>query len=194
MTLSPNDCLKSNSELMAVLEAIASSDLPQGAVFAGAVYQTIWNRRLGLAATYGIRDYDVMYFDPDLSLEAEEKAEQRLKVLLPAGLAAKVEVRNQARVHLWFGPRFGYAYPPLKDANDALNRALATVHAVNVRLGDGEIRTVAPLGYGDIDAMLFRAGPGGVVPALVEMKARSTLARWPQATFDPRSWEAAPRD
>ncbi|MFJ6025343.1 nucleotidyltransferase family protein [Brevundimonas sp. NPDC092305] len=192
MIREPILCLQSNPELMTVLAAIRSCALPQGAVFAGAVYQTIWNGRLGLEPTYGVRDYDVMYFDDDLSWEAEDRADKQLKTFLPQTLAEKVEVRNQARVHLWFGPRFGYDYPALADADDALNRALATVHAVNVRLGeDDSLQIAAPLGFDDIDAMIFRAGPGGVIPAFVEMKARHTLARWPQATFDPRPWEAA---
>jgi len=65
---------------------------------------------------------------------------------LPEGLQAKVEVRNQARVHLWFGSRFGRDYPPLASAEDALNRALATVHAVSVRLdAQDELIITAPL-------------------------------------------------
>jgi hypothetical protein len=178
---------------MTVLKAIQACTLPQGALFAGAIYQSIWNRRLGLSPTYGIRDYDVIYFDGDLSWEAEDRVERRLKSALPPPLANKVEVRNQARVHLWFGPRFGYDYPPLVDADDALNRALATVHAVSVRLTqDGTLLVTAPLGFEDIDGMVFRAGPGGGVSAFVEQKARDTLARWPQARFDPRPFEPAP--
>jgi len=179
---------------MTVLQAIQDCALPQGAVFAGAVYQSIWNRRLGLDAAYGIRDYDVMYYDADLSWEAEDSIERRLKASLPPHLADKVEVRNQARVHMWFGPRFGHDYPPLANADDALNRAMATVHAISVRLApDGALVISAPLGFDDIDAMVFRAGPGGVTPAFVEMKARHTLARWPQASFDPRPYQASER-
>jgi len=190
MTPSPAECLRSNPELMDVLNAIHACALPQGAVFAGAVYQTIWNVRLGLDAAYGIHDYDVIYFDEDLSWEAEDEAIGRLMERLPEGLRGKVEVRNQARVHLWFGPRFGHDYPPLVSADDALNRALATVHAVSVRLGpDGELQITAPLGFDDIDAMRFRAGPGGGQATFVEAKARQTLARWPQAVFDPRPYE-----
>ncbi len=191
MTLPPADCLRSNPELMEVLAAIRACALPQGAVFAGAVYQTIWNVRLGLNATQGVRDYDVIYFDDDLSWEAENEAIERLANRLSESLRGKVEVRNQARVHLWFGPRFGYDYPPLVSADDALNRALATVHAVSVSMGaQGDLQLAAPLGFGDIDAMVFRAGPGAVDLAAFELKARQTLARWPQAIFDPRPYEA----
>ena len=137
-------------------------------------------------------DYDVIYFDPDLSWEAEDRAIERLKQHLPRNRHARVEVRNQARVHLWFESRFGRSYPPLTSADDALNRAVATVHAVSVRLGaDGTLQLTAPLGFHDIDAMVFRAGPGGAAPDVVEQKAREALARWPQAALDSRPWQGA---
>jgi hypothetical protein len=174
---------------MNVLRAIQACDLPQGAVFAGAVFQTIWNIRLGRDANYGIHDYDVIYFDDEVSWEAEEGWIQRLAPHLPEGLQGKVEVRNQARVHLWFGSRFGRDYPPLASAEDALNRALATVHAVSVRLdAQDELIITAPLGFEDIDAMRYRAGPGGEDATVVQRKANQTLARWPQAAFDPRPY------
>jgi len=37
------------------------------------IAQTIWNIAHGFAPTHGIRDYDLVYFDPsDLSYEAED--------------------------------------------------------------------------------------------------------------------------
>jgi len=199
MTLPPEDHarltshLRGNSELISVLETIRETGLPQGAVFAGAIYQTIWNGMLSLDPSYGIRDYDVIYFHPDVSWEAEDGWERQFKAALPSDLAERVEVRNQARVHLWFGPRFGATYPPLADADEALMRALATVHALSVRLADtGEaLQISAPLGLDDVYAMSFRAGPGGGNRAYVELKARSTLLRWPQATYDPKPWRDA---
>jgi len=189
MTLSHADCLRANPDLMDVLRGIRACDLPQGAVFAGSVFQTIWNVRLGLDAGYGIHDYDVIYFDNDVSWEAEDTSIRRLLQNLPEGLRSKVEVRNQARVHLWFAARFGGVYPPLTSADDALSRALATVHAVSVSLDElGELVVTAPLGFEDVDAMRYRPGPGGGDAAAVAEKARQTLARWPQAVFDPRPY------
>lgn len=187
MTVSHVACLQANTELMDVLRAIRACELPQGAVFAGAVFQTIWNVRLGLNANYGIRDYDVIYFDENLSWEAEDASIQQLARHLPERLRGRVEARNQARVHLWFGSRFGREYPPLASADDALDRALATIHAVSVRLGmQGELVITAPLGFDDIDAMRYRAGPGGEDATVVKRKANEAVARWPQAVFDPR--------
>jgi hypothetical protein len=53
-----------------------------------------------------VKDYDVFYFDEDLSWEAEDAVIQHLGVLTN-DLGVTVEIRNQARVHLWYKQRFG---------------------------------------------------------------------------------------
>jgi hypothetical protein len=60
----------------------------------------------------GIKDYDLFYFDDsDLSWEAENE-------VIRAGEAAfrdlpvAVEIRNEARVHLWYEGRFGVPCAP----------------------------------------------------------------------------------
>ena len=40
--------------------------------FSGAVYQAVWNDVTGRPAGYGIKDYDLGYFDPDASWDAED--------------------------------------------------------------------------------------------------------------------------
>jgi hypothetical protein len=60
-----------------------------------------------------IKDYDVFYFDDeDLSWEAEDTVIQRSKVLFE-DLDVAIEIKNQARVHLWYEQRFGCSYPRL---------------------------------------------------------------------------------
>ena len=49
-----------------------------------------------------------------------------------------VEVRNQARVHLWSEERFGQPYPRLSRSEEALSLFAARTHAVGVRFGAGE--------------------------------------------------------
>ena len=64
---------------------------------------------------HGIRDYDVFYFDADTSWSAENEVIERAAHLF-ADLNVSIEVRNQARVHLWYEEKFGLPYPPLKSA------------------------------------------------------------------------------
>lgn len=74
---------------------------------AGAVFQNVWNAVEHRTPGYGINDYDLFYCDgSDLSWEAEDR------VILAAAqlfddVAATIEVRNEARVHLWYEEKFG---------------------------------------------------------------------------------------
>lgn len=57
--------VRDNPQLMQVLTTVRGLDLPDWRVFSGAVYQAVWNAQTGRPAGYGIRDYDLGYFDPD---------------------------------------------------------------------------------------------------------------------------------
>ncbi|MEM6905222.1 MAG: nucleotidyltransferase family protein, partial [Pseudomonadota bacterium] len=75
--------------------------LPDGWIVAGALYNTVWNVLTGRPPGHGIRDIDVFYFDgSDLSYGAEDQVIRRAsRHFAPE---PPVEIRNQARVHLWF--------------------------------------------------------------------------------------------
>lgn len=73
----------------------------------------MWNVLTGRPSGYGIKDIDLTYFDKkDLSWSAEDSVIQRGQAVFSASLVP-VEIRNQARVHLWFVQRFGLDYAPL---------------------------------------------------------------------------------
>ena len=93
-----------------VNEAIAGElfrlALPDAWIVSGCLVQTAWNVLTGRAVDYGIDDYDIFYFDPDTSWQAEDTVICKLQGLL-ASPGIKVEVRNQARVHLWYPEKHG---------------------------------------------------------------------------------------
>jgi hypothetical protein len=96
-----------------------------------------------------------------------------------------VEVRNQARVHLWFAERFGCAYPQLASADDSLRYYASIVHAVGVRLEeDGRLDVVAPFGLDDIFAMIIR--PNRTLDNATSHEAKAQRARtfWPEVTVE----------
>ena len=94
--------------LMQVLSVARHLNLPDWLVFSGAVYQPVLNHMTGRPLDYGIKDYDLGYFDDsDLSYEAEDAEIRRVKAAFDEPLRSTVEVRNQARVHLWFEAKFG---------------------------------------------------------------------------------------
>ena len=85
----------------AIVEELHRLALPDAWLVAGCLVQTVWNVLTERAIDHGISDYDVFYFDPDTSWEAEDAVIREVHARL-GHLGAKVEIRNQARVHLWY--------------------------------------------------------------------------------------------
>jgi hypothetical protein len=91
-----------------------------------------------------------------------------------------VEVRNQARVHLWFEGRFGEPYAPLPDSATALTRFVSPLFAVAVRLeADDRLTVLAPFGLDDLFAMRLRPNPRRPTNGFARTAA-STAGRWPE--------------
>jgi hypothetical protein len=172
--------LRADPELMMALELLRRLDLPQGWLVAGAIYQSVWNLICGLPRGTGIRDYDLIYFDDrDLSFEAEDAVIRRAAAA-SGELKIPVEIRNQARVHLWYERRFGAPYPPLASAEESLRRYATTTHAVGARLErNGCLAVIAPFGLEDIFGMVLRRNPACPAPTTHAEKARRVKAIWP---------------
>ena len=68
-----SEIVRATPPLMQVLSAARLLCLPDWLVFSGAVYQPVLNHLTGRPLDYGIKDYDLAYFDvSDLSYEAED--------------------------------------------------------------------------------------------------------------------------
>lgn len=175
---------------MRVLETVRALDLPDWMVFSGAVYQPVWNHLTGRAPDYGVKDYDVAYHDDsDTSYEAEDVVIKRVAAAFEPPLRELVEVRNQARVHLWFNKKFGAdePYPPLENSAAALKRFVATAFCVGVRLeADDRLSVWAPFGLEDLFALRLRPNPLRVKGAGGwERTTASAKARWPEISIEP---------
>src|SRR5689334_15019841 len=126
--------LSRNSVLLEVLNRAAGLELPDWYVTAGCLLQTVWNVVTNRPATSGIKDYDVFYFDRgDLSWTAEDRVIEAARHVF-ADLPAEVEVRNEARVHLWYEQKFGTACPPYDSTEAAIDSFAATTCCLGVRL------------------------------------------------------------
>src|SRR3954452_11214079 len=106
-----------------IAEELLRLALPDAWIVAGCLVQTVWNVLTGRAVDYGINDYDVFYFDPDTSWEAEDAVIRKLDDAL-VHLKVKVEARNQARVHLWYAEKPGVPSPPLACSTEGIDRFL----------------------------------------------------------------------
>jgi hypothetical protein len=153
------------------------------AVFSGAVYQRVLNHQTGRDPDYGIKDYDLAYFDPDTSWDAEDAVIKRVAAAFEPPVRDMVEVRNQARVHLWFKDKFGEPYDALPDTDTALSRFVAPAFSVAVRLEDDDrISIAAPFGLSDMFDMILRPNPNRPLAKGWDKAVASARARWPELT------------
>ena len=175
------DIVRADPGLMHVLTTVRSLDLPDWRVFSGAVYQSVWNAVAGRPVGYGRKDFDLGYFDPDTSWDAEDAVIRRVAAAFDEPFRSEVEVRNQARVHIWFPDRFGETYDPLPDTDTALSRFVAPAFAVGVRLeSDDTINVEAPFGLDDLFALTLRPNPNRPLARGWVRVVASTTERWPE--------------
>jgi len=177
--------LLATPSLLRVLAVARRLCLPDWLVFSGAVYQPVLNHLTGRPLDYGIKDYDLGYFDgSDLSYEAEDVVIHRVKAAFDEPLRSMVEVRNQARVHLWFEGKFGEAYGPLSCTAEALERFASATFAVGVRLeSDDRIHIEAPFGLANLFAQRLVPNPRRKTVGFARTSA-DVRRRWPELVID----------
>lgn len=169
----------------AVLRGLKAMGLPDCWLVSGCVFQAVWNGLTGRAPGYGVNDYDVFYFDPDTSWAAEDAVIARCAEVFHS-LGAEIQVRNQARVHVWYAQKFGRPYPPLSNATEALSRFLAPCCAVGLRMAGDRVEVAAPFGLDDIFAIVVRPNRLTTGPqSQYEAKAARWRALWPELTVRP---------
>ncbi|MFG2425759.1 nucleotidyltransferase family protein [Streptomyces sp. NPDC048448] len=178
--------LSQNEVLTDVMTRAATMELPGWYVTAGCLFQTVWNVVTGRPPTSGIKDYDIFYFDgTDLSWEAEDAAIKAGQEVF-AGLPAEVEIRNEARVHLWYEQKFGVPCPPHESNEAAIDSFAATTCCLGVRLeADGGWRVYAPHGLSDVFNLVVRPNPVLAPREVYETKAARWRDEWPELTVLP---------
>ena len=152
--------LGQNRWLTEILERFEEIALADSWLVAGSIAQTIWNLGCGQPAEIGLKDVDLIYFDEqDLSFDAEASHERRLRDLFRR-LPIKLDVKNEARVHLWYEERFGYAIKPYLSSADAIATFPTTATAVGVRRIRGKLECYAPFGLEDLFGLIVRPNKG----------------------------------
>ncbi len=175
-----------NPYVRAILERAPGLSLSGWYLGAGCLFQTVWNLLSEREPAAGIKDYDLVYFDDsDLSWEAEDRAIRRCAAAFD-DLGVEVEVRNQARVHLWYEDRFGVACPPYQSTEAAIDTFPATVCCLGIRRLDGaELSVYAPYGFGDLFGLVLRPNTVLAPRHVYEAKARRWSSTWPRAVVLP---------
>lgn len=162
-----------NAEIIARLPSLG---VRQCMLTAGCLFQAVWNQRSSRPAAWGVNDYNIFYFDDDLSWEAENEVISAAQHLFQ-DLGVNVELRNQARVHQWFSQRFGGHYPALRSAKESIDRFLISSTCIGMDIETGEVYT--PHGLAELEQGILRINPNFPQPELFLKKANSYQARWP---------------
>lgn len=175
-----------NPVVETILARLPELGAPGAYLAAGGLFQTVWNMLSGRPPGADINDYDVLYFDDsDLSYDAEDAVIRRAAGLF-ADLPVVVEVRNEARVHLWYEPKFGLPCAPFTCVEDAISKFAATTCSVGLAIRpDGELQVCAPYGFADLFGFVVRPNPILAPQHVYEAKAARWQSVWPRLTVLP---------
>ena len=152
--------ISKNEKLMKILDvlekyALENPNFKNWYVGAGGVNQTVFNYYHGYESDYGIKDYDIVYFDEDTSYEAEDviikDLEKRLK-----DLDIVSDIKNQARVHIWYNPKYGTNREPYTSCEDAVSSWGSTVTCIGIRKENGQLVVYCPYGLNDLFSLTIR--------------------------------------
>ncbi|MGH7472141.1 MAG: nucleotidyltransferase family protein [Longimicrobiales bacterium] len=177
--------LGTNHVLIQCLRRLETLDLPHWYLGAGCIAQTVWNAAHARQPNAGIDDYDIVYFDPDLAVEAEHTIRLHVQHVL-ADLPIEPDVKNQARVHLWYEPKFGYRIRPYTSCEDAIASWPTTATAVGIRYKEGALHVEAPFTLHDLLGLVVRPNRVQITPEIYHAKVDRWRSIWPR--LDIRSW------
>lgn len=180
------DMVLSNPVNRAILERASELGVPDWWLTGGAGFQSVWNALDSRDPGAAITDHDLFYFDDsDLSWDAEDAVIQRAAAPFD-DLDAVVELRNEARVHLWFAERFGVPGVVLTSSTDAIDHFAATACCLGLTRGpDGTVDVHAPFGFADLLTQRVRPNPVLAPREAYETKAARWVQEWPGLTVDP---------
>ncbi|MDF1722530.1 MAG: nucleotidyltransferase family protein [Minwuia sp.] len=177
--------IRESPVLTPILNAWPTVQLPDAWLVAGAVAQSVWNSLSGKAADHGLRDIDIIYHDPDdLTAESETAHEQRLVKLLP-DTSARLDVKNEARVHCWYAAKFGYAIPPYPSSAAAIATFPTTATSIGIRPSGDRLEVLAPFGIADLCRLIVRPNRVQITREIYHAKVARWQTLWPDLTILP---------
>jgi hypothetical protein len=164
----------------------ARLSLPDWYLGAGCIAQTVWNYFSGHELLDNINDADLVYFDnKNLSLEAEKHRTVLARELF-SDIPILVDLKNQARVHLWYERHFGYPIQPYQSVEEAINSWPTTSTAVAVKYDDNGVFTVyAPYGLNDLFSMIVQPNKLQITEEIYIDKVNRWKAYWPNLRIIP---------
>jgi hypothetical protein len=180
--------LMSNEVLNNVFIRAQKLDLQNYYIGAGCIAQTVWNNHMKCDPLHGILDIDFVYYDSsDVSFEAENSTIEYIKNGI-GPCPVKLDIKNQARVHVWYKEHFGYDIKPYTSVEEAINTWPTTATSIGVRFENGTMKLYAPFGLNDLFGMIVRANKAKITEEIYMQKVNKWKAKWPDLAIIP--WQA----
>ena len=179
--------LYSSEVVKTVLERAKELEIENYYIGAGCIAQTVWNHLSKKPLSYGIKDIDFVYFDSkSLNIESENRVINQIRNLY-SDLNIEIDIKNQARVHLWYKNHFGYDIEPYKNLEEAINTWPTTATAIGIRKDSNKIKVYAPYGLNDLFGKIVRANKAQINKEIYETKVEKWIKNWPDLMVIP--WE-----
>lgn len=170
-----------NKNLISILKILEKDGLKNYYLGAGAINQTIFNYYHNYEIDYGIKDYDIVYYDEDKSYEKEDIIIKRLGKKLDK-LNILYDIKNQARVHIWYYEKYKVKRTPYTSVEDAIASWRATITCIGIRLEKNQFIIYAPYGLNDIFNMVIRPVKREFSKNLYDERALKWMEKWPKLT------------
>lgn len=155
-------------------------DLPDTWLVAGSIAQAVWNDIHGFDPKFGLKDIDIIYFDKDDLSEMREKETALFIHELFADLQVKFEVKNQARVHLWYEDKFGYSIESFSSSKQAISMFPTSATSLGIRPLGKSLEIYAPYGLDDLMGLIVRPNKRLASRAVYEQKVMRWQSLWPK--------------
>jgi hypothetical protein len=168
-----------DADIRNVMRTAIELGIPSWAVGGGALRDVAWDFIFCNSSPTSHRDIDLVYFHPDVSEASEARIERAVADRCPG---IPIEVRNQARVHLWYASKFGYEIAPIVDIEDAISRFPEICTSVAVAGASlSNLSVLAPCGLDDLFNGILRWNPRQVTRDYFRQRLarKNPSATWP---------------
>jgi len=173
------DSLLVNPAVSEVLRGWNDLALPNCWLVAGVLVQSYWNAAHGFSPLNGVSDVDLIYFDhEDLTEDSEAQHASRISNRFNS-LPIRFDVKNEARVHLWYEARFGYSIEPYTSAESAIDTFPTTAGAIGVRAVGDSIESYASFGFDDLMNLVVRPNKRQITRSIYAEKVLRWRSLWP---------------
>lgn len=169
-----------NKNIKTILDRGFVDGIKDWYLVAGCLNQTMWNQFTNRSLENEISDYDLIYFDTDTSWEKEDKIIKAVQKKFK-DLKINIDIKNQARVHLWIDKNWNLKMRPLTSCEDAIASWPITVSCIGIRKENGKYKIVAPYGLTDNLEMVLRPNKTTVMrESDYNYKTSKWLKKWPE--------------